>query len=142
MISTTSNLNKCQLINLPRVNDPRGALSFVEANKHIPFSIERVYYLFDLSSGCSRGSHAHIHLEQLIISLSGSFTVKLSDNVNSQTFHLHRPDIGLYVPPMIWRDLVDFSSGAVCMVLASLPYSEDDYIRNHSDFVNHSFFQK
>jgi dTDP-4-dehydrorhamnose 3,5-epimerase-like enzyme len=129
-------LNKCQVIDLPRFNDPRGNLTFVESNRHIPFAIQRVYYLYDVPGGSVRGGHAHKALHQLIISMSGSFDIHLDDGYAKKSIHLNRSYNGLYVCPMIWREIDNFSSGAVCMVLASDYYDEKDYYRDYSAFIN------
>lgn len=125
---------RVRLIDLPIVHDPRGNLSFVESNRHIPFPIERVYYLYDVPGGAVRGGHAHRELHQLIIALSGSFDVILDDGSTREKFFLNRSWYGLYVPPMTWRELENFSSGAVCLVLASRHFAESDYIREISQF--------
>lgn len=129
-------LNNCKLIELPRINDPRGNLTFVEANRHIPFDIRRIYYLYDVPQGAERGGHAHKALHQLIIAVSGSFDIQLDDGFTKKTIHLDRGCSGLYVCPMIWREINNFSSGAVCMVLASDFYDEQDYYREYALFVN------
>lgn len=128
-------LEQCQLIELPKISDPRGNLTFVEAGRHIPFVIQRVYYLYDVPGGAERGGHAHKGLHQLIIAMSGSFDIHLDDGENKKTIHLNRSYNGLYVCPMIWREMDNFSSGAVCMVLASNFYDESDYYRNYNDFL-------
>jgi len=128
-------LSQCCKIELPKISDARGSLSFVESNKHIPFSIERIYYLYDIPGGAHRGSHAHKRLHQFIVAVSGSFDVVLDDGFNKERFHLDRSYNGLYVCPMMWRDLENFASGSVCMVLASAPYSEGDYIRDYAEFL-------
>lgn len=120
-------INLCKLIELPRLNDARGNLSFVEGGIHVPFDIQRVYYLYDVPGGAERGGHAHKGLQQLIIAMSGSFDVLLDDGKVKKLVHLNRSYNGLYICPMIWRELVNFSSGSVCMVLASNRYDEDDY---------------
>lgn len=130
------NINKCQIFDLPRINDPRGNLTFVEANRHIPFDIRRVYYLYDVPGGAERGGHAHKALHQLIIAMSGSFDIHLDDGCAKKTIHLNRSYNGLYVCPMIWREIDNFSSGAVCMVLASDFYDEQDYYRDYTAFIN------
>lgn len=130
------NLDKCQIFDFPRINDPRGNLTFVESNRHIPFSIQRVYYLYDVPGGSERGGHAHKTLQQLIIAISGSFDIHLDDGDEKKTMHMNRSYNGLYVCPMIWREIDNFSSGAVCMVLASDYYDEQDYYRNYSAFIN------
>ena len=122
-------LENCKIINLPKISDPRGNLSFIEGGQHIPFDIKRVYYLYDVPGGSDRGSHAHKNLHQFVVAMSGSFDVVLDDGKEKKRFQLNRSYYGLYVCPMMWRDLDNFSSGAVCMVLASAHYDETDYIR-------------
>lgn len=129
------NLDKCEILELPRINDPRGNLTFVEANRHIPFDIRRVYYLYDVPGGAERGGHAHKTLHQLIIAMSGSFDIHLDDGHAKKTIHMNRSYNGLYVCPMIWREIDNFSSGAVCMVLASDYYDEQDYYRDYDTFI-------
>jgi hypothetical protein len=128
-------LNACKLIDLPKIADPRGNLTFVEGGRHVPFEIKRVYYLYDVPGGAERGGHAHKELHQLIVAMSGSFDVVLDDGYEKKRIHLNRSYIGLYVCPMIWRELDNFSSGSVCMVLASNYYDESDYYRDHVDFL-------
>lgn len=129
-------LEKCCIVELPKITDPRGNLTFIEANRHIPFGIERVYYLYDVPGGAERGGHAHKALHQLIVAMSGSFDVLLDDGYGKRRFHLNRSYYGLYVCPMIWRELDNFSSGSVCMVLASNRYDESDYYRDYTDFTS------
>lgn len=129
-------LDKCKTVDLPRINDPRGNLTFIEANRHIPFDIRRVYYLYDVPGGSERGGHAHKALHQLIIAMSGSFDIQLDDGYDRKTVHMNRSYYGLYVCPMIWREVDNFSSGSVCMVLASDYYDELDYYREYSEFIN------
>ena len=128
-------LGQCHIIDLPKIHDVRGNLTFLEGGQHMPFDIQRVYYLYDVPGGAERGAHAHKALRQLIISLSGSFDVGLDDGIARRTFHLNRPYQALYVCPMIWRDLENFSSGSVCLVLASNAYSEDDYFRDYEAYL-------
>jgi hypothetical protein len=128
-------LEQCKIIDLPKIADPRGNLTFMEGKRHVPFAIERVYYLYDVPGGAERGGHAHLGLHQLIIAMSGSFDVVLDDGLVTKRFHLNRSYYGLYVCPMIWRELDNFSSGSVCLVLASNRYDEADYIRDHDEFV-------
>ena len=128
-------INDCKIIQLPKINDQRGNLTFIEADRHIPFDIRRVYYLYDFPGGSSRAAHGHKKLHQLMIAMSGSFDVTLDDGSEKKTFHLNRSYFGLYIPPMMWRDLDNFSSGAVCMVLASEYYDELDYFREYGDFL-------
>lgn len=127
-------LDLCRKVDLPKVDEARGNLTFVEAGEHVPFAIERVYFLYDVPAGAERGAHAHKALRQLIIPLSGSFDIGLDDGFQQRTVHLNRPYEALYICPMIWRDLSNFSSGSVCLVLASNRYSEDDYFRDYSSF--------
>ena len=129
-------IDKCQIIELPRINDPRGNLTFVESNRHIPFAVKRVYYLYDVPGGAERGGHAHKALQQLIIAMSGSFDIHLDDGKEKKTIHMNRSYNGLYVCPMVWREIDNFSSGAVCMVLASDYYDEEDYYRGYEGFIN------
>ncbi len=128
-------MSDTRLIDLPRINDPRGNLSFVEGGNHIPFDIKRVYYLYDVPGGATRAAHGHKKLQQVMIAMSGSFDVTLDDGVDRRRYQLNRSYYGLYVPPMMWRDLDNFSSGAVCLVLASEVYEESDYFRNYQDFI-------
>lgn len=134
-LGLTMPLEDCRIIELPKIHEPRGNLSFVESNNHIPFAIERVYYVYDVPGGSDRGGHAHKGLHQLIIAMSGSFDITLDDGKGKKKFHLARSYYGLYVCPMIWREMDNFSSGSVLMVLASNKYSEDDYYRNYEDFI-------
>lgn len=129
------NINLCQMVDLPKIHDPRGNLTFIESNEQIPFAIQRVYYLYDVPGGSERGGHAHKELHQLIIAMSGSFDVVLDDGASKKRVHMNRSYNGLYVCPMIWRELDNFSSGAVCMVLASNKYSESDYYREYAQFL-------
>jgi WxcM-like, C-terminal len=128
-------LGDCKLIDLPKIADPRGNLTFIENSQHIPFNIERVYYLYDVPGGSERGGHAHKALHQLIVAMSGSFDVILADGRKKQRFHLNRSYYGLYICPMIWRELDNFSSGSVCLVLASNRFDEADYFRNFDDYL-------
>jgi hypothetical protein len=128
-------VDECRILNLPKISDPRGNLTFIENSQHIPFDIKRVYYLYDVPGGSDRGSHAHKNLHQFIVAMSGSFDVVLDDGSHKKRFHLNRSHYGLYVCPMMWRFLDNFSSGAVCMVLASDLYSEHDYIRSYDSFI-------
>lgn len=128
----------CSVVELDKHHsDRKGNLTVVENSVTLPFDVKRVYYLYDVPGGESRGAHAHRQLEQLIIAASGSFTVTLDDGKCKRSFFLNRPYQGLYVKPSMWRDLVDFSSGAVCMVLASDVYQEEDYIRDYDEFLKY-----
>jgi len=132
---TEKRLDSCKLIELPKMQDPRGNLTFVEQKKHIPFEIKRIFYIYDVPTGESRGAHAHHKLHQFLICLSGSFNVKLDDGVNKKTIHLNRPWEGLYVPPLIWAAETDFDPGSVCISLVSELYDESDYIRDYKKFL-------
>ncbi len=130
------NVEDCRIIELDKHHsDRKGNLTVVENGVTLPFDVKRVYYLYDVPGGESRGSHAHRELEQLIVAASGSFTVVMDDGVNKKRFFLNRPYQGLYIKPGLWRDLEDFSSGAVCMVLASEVYQKEDYIRDYQEFL-------
>lgn len=128
-------VDEVKIIQLPRILDNRGNLSVAEEFNQVPFEIKRVYWLYDVPGGESRGSHAHKTLSQLIIAASGSFRVTLDDGKDKRSFFLNRPYQGLLVPPGFWRDLEDFSSGSVCMVLASDVYKSEDYIRDYDEFL-------
>lgn len=130
-----SSINNCQIVDLPKIQDHRGNLTYIEASRHIPFDIQRVYYLYDVPGGAERGGHAHKELHQLIIAMSGSFDVILDDGLSKNRVHLNRSYKGLYVCPMIWRELDNFSSGSVCMVLASNRFDEADYYRDYTEFL-------
>lgn len=125
------------IINLPKLSDARGNLTFIEGFNHIPFDIKRVYYLFDIPRGADRGAHGHRNLQQFIVAISGSFDVILDDGIGTKTFHMNRPDYGLFVSQSIWRDITNFSSGSVLMVLASEIYDESDYFRDYAEFINY-----
>lgn len=128
-------LDRCKVIELPKISDPRGNLTFIEGGQHIPFDISRVYYLYDVPGGAERGGHAHKELHELIIAMSGSFDVILDEGGEKKRFHLNRSYQGLYVYPMMWRELDNFSSGSVCMVLASNRYDESDYYRCYNEYL-------
>lgn len=134
MVNSKGPLSECRKVDFPKVEDNRGNLTYIEQNRHIPFDIRRVYYLYDVPGGERRGGHAHKELEQLIIAANGSFDLVLEDRYERETFHLNRSYYGIYVPPMTWRELENFSSGSVCLVLASDYYDEDDYIRDYDEF--------
>jgi hypothetical protein len=126
--------SKCKIIDLPKITDSRGNLTFVEAKRHIPFEIKRVYYLYDVPGGAARAGHAHRHLQQFMIAASGSFDVIVDDGRAKEKFHLNRSYYGLYLPALTWRELENFSSGSVCLVLASDFFDEADYIRDYRSF--------
>jgi hypothetical protein len=128
-------LAACKILELNKISEPRGNLTFIEGGRHVPFQIQRVYYLYDVPGGAERGGHAHKALHQFIIAMSGSFDVVLDDGREKKRFHLNRSYYGLYVCPMIWRELDNFSSGSVCLVLASNLYDESDYFRDYNDFL-------
>lgn len=132
-------LRNCRLIDLPKISDPRGNLTFVEEDRHVPFPIKRVYYLYDVPGGAERAGHAHKQLYQLLIAMSGSFDVILDDGRRKETFHLNRSYYGLLLGPMVWREISNFSSGSVCMVLASEYYDEDDYYRDYNEFMKAAY---
>ena len=128
-------IETCKIINLPKILDARGNLTFIESNRHIPFSLARVFYLYDVPGGANRAGHALKTCEQFLIAISGSFDVTVDDGVCKQTFHLNRSYYGLYIPPMVWREIDNFSSGAVCLALASRGYAEGDYYREYGAFT-------
>ena len=134
LLEKCGNLDQCKIINFPKVTDFRGNLSFIEENKHVPFYIKRVYYLYDVPSGATRGGHAHKKLEQLVIALSGSFDIVLDDGYVKRKFFLNRPHYGLYITPGVWRELENFSSNSVALSLVSQVYDESDYIRDYNVF--------
>lgn len=127
-------LNKLQFIDIPTIDDIRGNLSFVEAEKDIPFQIKRIYYLYNVPAGVERAGHAHKNLEQVLIVMSGSLDIYLDDGFNKRKITLDKPNQGLYLPCMIWRDINNFSEGTVLTVLASDFYDENDYYRNYDEF--------
>ena len=124
----------CNILQLPRIYSPAGSITSVNNSKEVPFSVERIYYLFDVPGGEARGGHAHKNLNQLLVAASGSFDVIIDDGNVKRTFHLSRPYTGLYMPSGLWRELDNFSSGSICLVLASTVYDETDYIRDYTAF--------
>lgn len=134
-------IKDCKLVDVRRITSDSGSLAFIEGNRDVPFEVKRVYFLYDVPAGAVRGSHAHKSLSQLFIAASGSFDVHLDDGYNKASYHLNRPFYGLYVPPLLWRTLDNFSSGSVCIVMASEYYEESDYIRDYHDF-RHSLAAK
>jgi hypothetical protein len=124
----------CSIIHFPKIQNRAGNITPIQNNIEAPFAIKRVYYLYDVPGGESRGAHAHKELEQLIIAASGSFDVTIDDGKNKKTFSLNRPYFGLHLKPGMWRELSNFSSGSICLVLASLLYAESDYIRDYEEF--------
>ena len=129
-------LAECKIIQLPKITDPRGNLTFVESNKHIPFDIKRVFYLYDVPGGERRAGHALKTCHQFAVAMSGSFDFILDDGERKHRFTFNRSYYGLYIPPLIWREIDNFSSGSVCVVMASEYYSEGDYLREYQDFLN------
>lgn len=129
-------LESCNLINLPKISDPRGNLTFVEGGRHVPFAIKRVFYLYDVPGGADRGGHALKQCHQFLIAMSGSFDVIVDDGTEKKRIHLSRSYYGLHLPPMVWREMDNFSSGSVCLALASECYSEADYFRDYQSFVS------
>ena len=125
----------CKLIDLPKINDPRGNLTFVEGGRHVPFDIKRVFYLYDVPGGADRGGHALKNCHQFLIAMSGSFDVILYDGKEKQRIQLNRSYNGLLIPPMIWREMDNFSSGSVCLALASAIYDADDYYRDYNEYL-------
>jgi dTDP-4-dehydrorhamnose 3,5-epimerase-like enzyme len=128
-------IHDCKLIELPRMYDRRGSLTYIYNSEHIPFDIARTYYLYDVPGGESRGGHAHNELQQLIVAVMGAFDVLLDDGQEKKSVRLERAYYGLYIPRRIWRELINFSSGANCLVLASMLYNESEYIRNYNVFL-------
>ncbi|UOA09531.1 FdtA/QdtA family cupin domain-containing protein [Methylobacter sp. S3L5C] len=128
-------ISDCKVVTLPKAKDPRGNLTFIEGNNHVPFDIKRVFYLYDVPTEESRGAHAHKTLHQFLICLAGSFDVEIDDGEFQGKIHLNRPWKGLHIPPMIWAAEVDFDPGSVCLVLASELYDATDYIRDYSEFL-------
>jgi len=127
-------VEQCRLIDLPKILDPRGNLTFVEGHKHVPFEIKRVFYLYDVPGGETRGAHANALTEQFIVAMSGSFDVVVDDGRETKKFSLNRAYYGLYIPKMIWRGIENFSSGGVCLALCSTFYSADEYLRDYDEF--------
>src|SRR6267142_3052590 len=126
--------NKLKLVELPRINDPRGNLSFIEGGKHLPFDIRRVFYLYDVPGGAWRAGHALKTCHQFLVAMSGSFDVIVDDGMTRSRHHLNRSYFGLYIPPLTWRELDNFSSGSVCLALASECYDENGYFRDYKEF--------
>jgi hypothetical protein len=128
-------MEHCRIIDLPKHADPRGNLSVVEGGVQVPFDIERVYYLYDVPGGSARAGHGHIELQQLMIAMSGSFDVIVDDGYERKKFHLNRSYYGLYIPKMMWREVENFSSGGVCLVMASTKFDKSDYYYDYKDFA-------
>ena len=130
-----SSIYNCSILQLPKIHNRAGNITALENNIHLPFDVKRIYYLYDVPAGEERGGHAHRELQQIIVAASGAFDVLLNDGTNKKIVHLDRPFIGLHIVPGIWRELLNFSSGAVCLVIASHKYDEKDYIRDYRDFL-------
>jgi len=128
-------IEDCLEMNVPKIPDVRGNLTYIESAVHVPFSIRRVYWIYDVPGGEVRGGHAYRELQEFMVALSGSFDAHISDGTSRRVITLNRSYYGLYVPRMIWRQLVNFSTNAVCLIVASLPFDEGDYIRRYDDFV-------
>lgn len=126
----------CVILPLNKTHNRAGNITIVEGNKSVPFDVKRVYYLYDIPGGEDRGGHAHKELRQLIVAASGSFNVILDDGINKKIVSLNRPDYGILVVPGIWRELMEFSSGSICLVLASEGFKESDYLRSYQDFID------
>jgi dTDP-4-dehydrorhamnose 3,5-epimerase-like enzyme len=131
---TYTSLSDCRMLDLPRIERPEGNLTPVEGQREVPFALSRVYYFYDIPGGAARGGHAHRQLEQVIVAVMGAFDVVLDDGSRREVFRLSRAYRGLYVPRMIWRELENFSSGGIGVVLASQPYAEEDYVRDYDRF--------
>jgi len=136
-IGELTGLQKCRIMDLPKIPDDRGNLSFMESGRPVPFVIQRAYWIYDVPGGATRGGHAYKTLHEFFVALSGSFDVVLDDGRTRKVVSLNRSYFGLYVPKMIWRHLENFSTNAVCMILASASYSEDDYFRDYKQFIEH-----
>ena len=132
-----NSIYNCGILHLPKIHKRAGNITAIENQIHAPFDIQRVYYLYDVPGGADRGGHAHKELQQFIVAVSGAFDVLLDDGVNKKVIHLDRPFIGLHIVPGIWRELLNFSSGSVCLVMASHKYDEKDYIRDYDEYVNY-----
>jgi len=130
-----NSLNDCKIIPLPKIHDDRGNLSFIETGRPVPFAIQRTYWIYDVPGGEVRGGHAYKELQEFFVALSGSFDVVLDDGRERKIISLNRSYFGLYVPNMIWRNLENFATNSVCLILASLPYSANDYIRNYEAYL-------
>ena len=131
-----TNVPNCNIVHLPKIHNRSGNITPVNSNIEIPFEIKRVFYLYDIPGGGSRGAHSHKHCHQFLIAASGSFDVMVDNGLSKKVFNLNRPYFGLHIPPGIWAEEFNFSSGGICLVLASHIYDENDYIRNYIDFIN------
>lgn len=136
---TKFTVDDCRMMSLPKISNRAGNITVIENATDVPFAVKRIYYLYDIPGGEDRGAHAHRDLFQLIVAASGSFDISISDGANKKTVHLNRSYNGLYIVPGIWRDLSNFSSGAICLVLASSIYDEKDYIRTYQEFLDFKY---
>jgi len=134
-MSKLPGIDACEILELPKIADARGNLTFVEQQRHVPFEIRRVFFLYDVPTGADRGAHAHREQHQFLICLSGSFDVEVDDGAGRRSIHLNRPWKGLHVPPMIWAAEKNFDPGSVCLVLSSGLFAEDDYIRDYQAYL-------
>ena len=130
------NIEDCGLVDLPIVHNENGSITVLENNVNIPFDIKRIYYLYDVPMGAERGGHSHYELQQYVVAASGSFTFVLDDGKTKKEVFLNHPNKALHIKPGIWREMKDFSSGSICLVLASMEYTESDYIREYQEFIN------
>ena len=133
-MDSKASISQCFTVELPKISDPRGNLTFIESGKHVDFDIKRVFYLYDVPGGSERAGHALKTCQQFLVAMSGSFDVVLDDGHGKWRFHLNRSNYGLYISSMVWREIDNFSSGSVCMALASTEYEESDYYRNYEEF--------
>ena len=130
-------IEDCKIVDLPKVHNEGGNITALENNINIPFEVQRIYYLYDIPMGSERGGHGHYELQQFIVAIGGSFTFVLDDGKNKKEVFLNNPSKALHIQPGIWREILNFSSGSICLVLASHTYSENDYIRNYEDYINY-----
>jgi len=128
-------IEECKRLPLPKIHDPRGNLTFIEGFRHVPFDIKRVYYLYDVPGGATRAGHAHKELQQVLIAIAGSFDLLLDDGLRKKKIQLNRSYYGIYIPPLTWRVIDNFSSSAICLSIVSDYYDENDYIRNYEEFL-------
>lgn len=130
-------VHDCEIVELPIVHNDAGNITVMENNGNIPFDVKRIYYLYDIPMGSERGGHAHYELQQFVVAVSGSFVFLLDDGIEKREVFLNHPNKALHIKPGIWREMKDFSSGSICLVLASIEYEESDYIRDYQDFINY-----
>ena len=130
-------VHDCEIVELPIVHNDAGNITVMENNGNIPFDVKRIYYLYDIPMGSERGGHAHYELQQFVVAVSGSFVFLLDDGIEKREVFLNHPNKALHIKPGIWTEMKDFSSGSICLVLASIEYEESDYIRDYQDFINY-----